>query len=208
MNKFYSLLLLVASSQVFSQSSPPSLKDEKLVIFFHCDLMDGQGKETIEDILSLEKQKALRELGSVFYFHFPIKTKEEKEVITKGENPKENKEISTEDKEFFIRSGSFQVLENFAAQTAFFYFNKAPIFTLHFTEENYGNVKDKDSKIPSFIFLREKIPNQFRYFGNRSYLSCPEKSTDLGKLSLYLRDAAIIRKNLEYIQMSENKGDF
>lgn len=196
LNKISILLLIISSTQIFGEWNPPTLKDEKVVLLFHCDLLEGQGKESIEKIWNEEKEKSQRELGTVFYFHFPFLQKEKK-----------RSELLIEE-DFKLRSGYFQYTSDFLFSATNTYFTKSPLFLVHFTEEEYEKVKDKETKKPHFIFLREGIPNQFRYYGNTSYISCPNIPAKLGKLTLHLREGQIIRKNLEYVSLTINYGDF
>lgn len=196
LNKIFGLLLILSCTQIFGEWNPPSLKDEKVVLFFHCDLLEGQGKESIENIWNEQKEKSFRELGTVYYFHFPFLQKEKK-----------ISDLLVEE-DFKLRSGFFQYTSDFLFSATNTYFTKSPLFLIHFTEEEYEKVKEKETKKPHFIFLREEIPNQFRYYGNTSYISCPDVPEKLGKLTLYLREGQIIRKNLEYVALSINYGDF
>lgn len=181
---------LLFTLPLITQDRHLSWSDEPIVFFFHCDLDPEKKNLAISDILQEQEERSIRENGKSVFLQFP--NQEQQEVAT----------------QYKVRNGVFQVGIQNKEGNPFYNFSDPLLFIVQFVQKNYASIQNQDSNLPTFLILREKIPNSYRFWGNTNFLSCPSTPSSLGKLSLWIRDGRLVRKNLEYLTLNHYYGDF
>ncbi|WCL50585.1 hypothetical protein [Leptospira sp. GIMC2001] len=81
-------------------------------------------------------------------------------------------------------------------------------YQIEFSQESYHHWESQTSDRSRFVFLKEAIPNNYRFLGKLNLIHCPSEINKIGSLRLVLRSGNIIRKNLEYIKLNRWLGEF
>lgn len=166
---------------------------EKVEIYFHCKNTDYLQKTTVKKYLEIQQDKLAKENSSLFFL-----------TLDPSSQPEEYSE-----KAFLFRNGRFLWIRSpsFLSPELLRTKNKQYQFLFHFSPSPYNKWKDYSSTKDIFLVFSEPLPNGFRYLGRTNFLSCPQNSSELGKLSLSFRENRLIRKNFEYVKLRNWRGD-